>query len=157
MTEPLEIIAEKLRAHGATLAVAESCTGGLLAGALTDAAGASAFFRGGAVTYATETKSALLGVSAELIARFGVVSAECARAMAQGAAEKFGADFALSATGVAGPAGGTAETPVGTVFIGLKTPAGTTAIRFRAAGTARAEIRREAVAAALALLAENLR
>lgn len=157
MTEPLKSVSEKLRARGATLAVAESCTGGLLAGTLTDAAGASAFFRGGAVTYATETKTLLLGVPAELIARFGVVSAECARAMAEGAAEKFGADFALSTTGVAGPTGGTAETPVGTVFIGLRAPAGTRAIRFQApAGTPRAEIRSRAVAAALAFLEKNL-
>lgn len=157
MTEPLKSISEKLRARGATLAVAESCTGGLLAGALTDAAGASAFFLGGAVTYATRTKTLLLGVPEELIARFGVVSAECARAMADGAAEKFGADFALSTTGVAGPSGGTEETPVGTVFIGLRAPAGTRAIRFRApAGTPRAEIRSRAVAAALAFLEKNL-
>lgn len=157
MTSPLEIIAKKLRSRGATLAVAESCTGGLLAGVLTEPAGASSFFRGGATTYATDTKTALLGVPAELIARFGVVSEECAIAMARGAAEKFGADFALSTTGVAGPSGGTEKTPVGTVFIALHSPAGTRAIRFQAKNNAlRAEIRTQAVAAALALLAENL-
>ena len=155
--EPLEaIVAGTLRSRGATLAVAESCTGGLLAKMLTDVPGASAFFRGGAVTYATDAKTAILGVPEELIARFGVVSPECAEAMARGAAEKFRADFALSTTGVAGPGGGTAETPVGTVFIGLRTPAGARATRFSATGATRAEIRAEAVLAALALLAEAL-
>lgn len=157
MNSPLEeIVAEALRSLGATLAVAESCTGGLLAKTLTDVPGASAFFRGGAVTYATDAKTDVLGVPAALIARFGVVGPECAEAMARGAAEKFRADFALSTTGIAGPGGGTKATPVGTVFIGLRTPAGTRATRFSATGTTRAEIRAEAVAAALELLADAL-
>lgn len=167
-------IADALRERGATLACAESCTGGLLAGALTELAGASAFFRGGAVTYATDTKTRVLGVPAEIVARHGVVSAECAEAMARGAAETFEADFALSTTGVAGPSGGNAETPVGTVFLGLRTPHGVSSRRFFAdfagtpetaetansAGTdfagTRAAIRRAAVRAALDFLAEAL-
>lgn len=159
-------IADALRERGATLACAESCTGGLLAGALTEIAGASAFFRGGAVTYATDTKTRVIGVPAEIAARFGVVSAECAEAMARGAAETFGADFALSTTGVAGPTGGSAAAPVGTVFLGLRTPNGVRSRRFfadfagteSAAGNAgtRARIRRAAVLAALAFLAEAL-
>ena len=152
MNFPAEKIAKKLLEKGATLAVAESCTGGLLAGTLTDLPGASGFFRGGAVTYATETKTEILDVPAELIARFGVVSAECAEAMARGAAEKFRAGFALSTTGIAGPDGGTPETPVGTVFIGIFTPSGTFSLRFRATGTTRDAVRREAVAAALSAL-----
>ena len=123
-------IADALRERGATLACAESCTGGLLAGALTEIAGASAFFRGGAVTYATDTKTRVIGVPAEITACYGVVSAECAEAMARGAAETFGADFALSTTGVAGPTGGSAAAPVGTVFLGLRTPNGVRSRRF---------------------------
>lgn len=154
---PEKIVAEKLRSRGKTLAVAESCTGGLLAKTLTDVPGASAFFRGGAVTYATDTKTAILGVPAKLISWCGVVSAACAREMANGAAKKFRADFALSTTGVAGPDGGTKAAPVGTVFIGLHTPTGTRAIRFCATGTTRKKIRAEAVAAALTLLAEAIK
>ena len=168
-------IADALRERGATLACAESCTGGLLAGALTEIAGASAFFRGGAVTYATDTKTRVIGVPAEITACYGVVSAECAEAMARGAAETFGADFALSTTGFAGPTGGSAAAPVGTVFLGLRTPNGVRSRRFFAdfAGTknadgnaetestagdagTRARIRRAAVLAALAFLAEAL-
>lgn len=156
MNFPAEKIAKKLLEKGATLAVAESCTGGLLAGTLTDLPGASGFFRGGAVTYATETKTEILGVPAELIARFGVVSAECAEAMARGAAEKFRASFALSTTGIAGPDGGTPETPVGTVFIGIFTPSGTFSLHFRSTGTTRDAVRREAVAAALAAALDAL-
>lgn len=156
MNFPLNVIAEKLRERGKTLAVAESCTGGMLAEMLTAIPGASAFFRGGAVTYATETKTDLLGVPAELIATHGVVSARCAEAMANGVADKFRAEFALSTTGVAGPDGGTDENPVGTVFIGLKTPGKTEAIRFRAQSKTRDAIRREATLAALTLLANAL-
>lgn len=156
MSFPAEKIAKKLLEKGATLAVAESCTGGLLAGTLTDFPGAGGFFRGGAVTYATDTKTKILGVPAELIERFGVVSAECAKAMALGAAKEFRADFALSTTGIAGPGGGSPETPVGTVFIGVATPSGAEALLFRATGTTRDAVRREAVAAALAALAARI-
>lgn len=157
MSSPVEKIVAFLAEHQATLAVAESCTGGLLAAAFTDVPGASSFFRGGAVTYATDTKTALLGVPAEIIERYGVVSAECAIAMAQGVGKKFTADFALSTTGVAGPSGGAPETPVGTVFIGVHTPAGTQAFRLNSSGRSRDEIRRDAVAFAIARLTENLR
>lgn len=152
MSSPVEKIAAFLAEQQATLAVAESCTGGLLAAAFTDVPGASTFFRGGAVTYATDTKTSLLGVPAELIERYGVVSSECAIAMARGVAEKFDADFALSTTGVAGPGGGTPETPVGTVFIGLHTPTETCAFRLNSSGRSRDEIRRDAVAFAIARL-----
>jgi len=155
MNSPLEKIANALQERRATIAVAESCTGGLLAGKLTSIAGASAFFRGGIVTYATETKTEFLGVPAELIARCGVVSTECATAMARGVAEKFCTEFALSTTGFAGPGGGTQENPVGTVFIGIFTPQGMRAVKFCGKGT-REEIRQNAVAEALRFLAENL-
>lgn len=156
MISPIEIIAKELRSRGKSVACAESCTGGLIAAALTERAGSSAFFRGGAVTYATETKTSVLGVPAEIIEKCGVVSAECAEAMARAAAEKFGADFALSTTGVAGPDGGNAETPVGTVFIGFSSPAGTRSFRLQSTAGTRAGIRADAVCAALSFLAEQL-
>lgn len=101
------------------LALAESCTGGLAAKQVTDIAGVSAIFAGGVVSYANEAKSRLIGVDPALIARHGAVSAEVAAAMARGVADTLGADLALSFTGIAGPTGGSAEKPVGTVFIAL--------------------------------------
>ncbi len=102
------------------LATAESCTGGIIAGAVTDFAGASAVFRGGAVVYSNELKTRLLGVPEELLTRHGAVSAECAGAMARGAAERLGAECAIAVTGIAGPGGGTPEKPVGLVYIGVQ-------------------------------------
>lgn len=118
--EPLEqTVIKHLRERERTVTVAESCTGGLLASRLTDVPGASEVFLRGFVTYSNEAKSQMLGVPAELLATHGAVSEPVARAMAEGALEKSGADFALSTTGIAGPGGGTPEKPVGTVFIGL--------------------------------------
>jgi len=114
-----EVVIELLREKNATLAVAESCTGGLLADRLTNVPGASAVFLEGNVTYSNEAKTRTLGVPAELFSSVGAVSKEVAHAMAEGALERSGAAYALSTTGVAGPAGGTPEKPVGTVFIGL--------------------------------------
>ena len=153
MNFPVKEIAQKLSVANATLAVAESCTGGLLAGVLTDLPGASDFFRGGVITYATETKTDILGVPSELITRFGVVSSECAEAMARAVAEKFRTDFALSTTGIAGPGGGTQKTPVGTVFIGIFTPRGTSYVKLNTKGTTRDAVRLEAVTLALNTLA----
>ena len=116
-----EVIVQLLTAKHATLATAESCTGGLLANRVTDVAGASVVFLEGNVTYSNDAKTRILGVSAELISSVGAVSEEVARAMAEGARQRSGATFALSTTGIAGPDGGTAEKPVGTVFIGLAT------------------------------------
>jgi len=100
-----------------TVAVAESCTGGLMAARLTDRAGSSAYVLGGVVAYSNEAKVALAGVPAELIERFGAVSPEVGAALATGAAERFGADFGIGITGIAGPGGGTPEKPVGTVCL----------------------------------------
>lgn len=113
-----------LRKRGLTLSTAESCTGGLIAKRLTDISGASDVFLGGCVTYTNEIKHLLLGVPAEMLDTFGAVSPEVAMAMAKGARERFGSDVAVSATGLAGPGGGTDETPVGTVYIGLSTSKG---------------------------------
>jgi nicotinamide-nucleotide amidase len=113
------LLAELFRATGRTLALAESCTGGLIAARVTQTAGSSAWFLEGAVTYSNEAKSRMLGVPASLIEAHGAVSEEVAQAMAEGARRESGADLAVSVTGIAGPEGGSAEKPVGTVFIAL--------------------------------------
>ncbi len=110
-----------------TFASAESCTGGNIAHRITLIPGSSEVFRGGAVTYATPTKTKVLGVPAELIEQYGVVSREVVEAMAQGTRQLMEADFGIATTGVAGPSGGTDLTPVGTVWIGLATPHGVSA------------------------------
>ena len=112
-------VARLLKNKGATLALAESCTGGLLAKRLTDMPGSSAYFTEGLVTYSNEAKERLLGVPHALLLEHGAVSEPVARAMAEGAREVSGADYGLSVTGVAGPDGGTEEKPVGLVFVGI--------------------------------------
>jgi nicotinamide-nucleotide amidase len=112
-------LGDALRARGWRLATAESCTGGLLAGTCTAPAGASDWFAAGFVSYANDAKTGLLGVPAPLIARHGAVSAEVADAMARGALAHAHVQLALSVTGIAGPGGGSAAKPVGTVWLGL--------------------------------------
>lgn len=113
-------LAEKLigaaLSAGKTISLAESCTGGKLAAAITDVAGSSAVFYGSAVTYSNVAKENILGVSGSIIERYGAVSRECALSMARGARDIYDADIAISVTGVAGPGGGTQEKPVGTVW-----------------------------------------
>lgn len=111
-------LAATLQARGLMMATAESCTGGLIAGACTDLAGSSLWFERGFVTYSNAAKTELLGVDAALIAAHGAVSEPVARAMAEGALARSQAQAAVSVTGVAGPTGGTAEKPVGTVWFG---------------------------------------
>ena len=113
------VLGDALRARGWRLATAESCTGGLLAGTCTAPAGASDWFAAGFVTYANDAKSGLLGVPETLIQAHGAVSAEVADAMARGALAHAGAQLALAVTGIAGPGGGSAAKPVGTVWLGL--------------------------------------
>lgn len=117
-------IVAMLRSSGERLAVAESCTGGLLGGRITSVPGCSDVFVGGAITYSNEAKTSLLGVKESTIQRFGAVSEECAAEMAMGAKRVFGSDWSLSVTGVAGPGGGTAEKPVGLVIFGCAGPNG---------------------------------
>lgn len=107
------LIAER----GLTLAVAESCSGGLIAHRLTNVPGASAFFLGGVVAYSNAVKVSMLGVGEEILETFGAVSEATAQAMAEGARQTFGADLSVSCTGIAGPSGGTPEKPVGLVYL----------------------------------------
>ncbi len=120
-----EAAVAQLAAHGATLATAESCTGGVVAQMITAIAGVSPYYLGGAVSYANLAKVELLGVPAALIETHGAVSPEVAAAMAEGVRDRLGADFGLSTTGVAGPSGGSTEKPVGLVYLGLATAKGT--------------------------------
>lgn len=129
-----------LSQRGWTCATCESLTGGLIAATLVEVPGASSVVRAGFVTYQTDTKTLLAGVPAEVIEEHDVVSAEVAMAMAQGTRERIGVDIAVSATGLAGPGGGTPEKPVGTVFVGVSTAKGTYAIPLRLTGD-RARIR----------------
>lgn len=125
-----KVIFDVLRAREKTLALAESCTGGLLASAFTGICGVSKVFLGGFVCYSNDAKVEMLDVPCCLIQQHGAVSAECAVAMADGAAERLGADYALSVTGFAGPCGGTPENPVGTIYIGYHSPVGSWCVKY---------------------------
>lgn len=113
-----------LRERNWTLAVAESCTGGLLAMRVTEIPGASEYFRGGVVAYSNAVKEEVLGVPREVLLQHGAVSRECAQAMAGAVRRLLGADLALAVTGIAGPGGGTEAKPVGLVYLALATPTG---------------------------------
>ncbi len=145
------LVLELLRERGLTLATAESCTGGLVASRLTAIPGSSDVFLGSIVAYADAVKAAQLGVPEEVLSTFGAVSAESARAMAEGARERLGADVAVSVTGVAGPGGGTPEKPVGLVFLHAAGPQGERTLRFDFPGD-RDTIRGRAAVAALHLV-----
>lgn len=125
---------EALKRRGWTIATAESLTGGLMASSMVEIPGASAVVKGGFVTYQTVSKTMLVDVPAELIEKYDVVSAEVAYAMAEGARKRLGTDIAISATGLAGPDGGTPEKPVGTVFVGISTPERTRVLPLRLVG-----------------------
>lgn len=143
--------------RGVRLAVAESCTGGLLGAALTSVAGSSEYFVGGAVTYSNEEKVRALGVPAELISSKGAVSEPVVRAMAEGVRTRTGATHGVSITGIAGPGGGSPEKPVGTVWIALATESSIVAELHQLRDVGRENVRRAAVAAALDLLRRSLR
>jgi len=148
-----ETLLAAYRAKGWKIATAESCTGGLIAAALTAIAGSSDVVDRGFVTYSNEAKAELLGVDPALIERVGAVSEDVARAMAAGALQRSRADAAVSVTGVAGPGGGSAEKPVGLVWFGLATQAGVTAESVVFPGD-RSQVRAQTVAHALALLGQ---
>ena len=138
-----------------TLGTAESLTAGLIAATVADVSGASAVLMGGVVSYDPRVKHEVLGVSQEVIDTVGVVSEACALQMADGARKLLKVDVALSATGVAGPTGGTAENPVGTVWLGVSTAEGTIARRFQFDGD-RQNVRRQTVETALRLALDVL-
>jgi nicotinamide-nucleotide amidase len=150
-----EVVGLRLAVSGFTVAVAESCTGGLIAHRLTEVPGSSSYFSEGVVTYSNESKTRLLGVPAELIEMRGAVSAEVAEAMAEGVKLRAATDFGLAVTGIAGPTGGTTEKPVGLVYIALSDDAHTEHRRLMLPGD-RQLIRWRASQAALDLLRRRL-
>ena len=157
--DTLDLLVERLQAgclaRGLTVATAESCTGGLIAKLITDIAGSSGYFKGGAVSYADAAKTALLGVPAEQLAAHGAVSAQVARAMALGAMERLEADVAVAVTGVSGPGGGSAAKPVGLTYVAAADSGGVEIRRFVWSGNRSAN--REATArAAIVLLLERV-
>jgi PncC family amidohydrolase len=148
-------VVRRLARRKKTLAVAESCTGGCLAHRVTNVPGASKVFLGGVVAYRNAVKQKFLGVRAATLARHGAVSAAVAREMAEGVRKRFGADFAVAVTGIAGPGGGTKTKPVGTVFIALAGAFGTVVERkFNPFG--REPFKRVTAEQALTLLLESL-
>lgn len=156
MNPRAKTLLDRAIARGLTIATAESCTGGMIAAAITDIAGSSAVFGFGFVTYANDAKTALLGVDPLLIASHGAVSAEVAAAMAEGALARSHADRAIAVTGIAGPDGGSLEKPVGTVWFGLAARSRTTITECRVFPGDRAAIRAATVDHALDMLVESL-
>ena len=155
--DALVALAERLQAAslagGATVALAESCTGGMVAAALTAVPGSSGYFLGGVVSYADEAKRDLLGVDAAVLAAHGAVSAQVARAMAEGARARFGACVAAAVTGIAGPDGGSDEKPVGLTYVAVADDAGVDVRRVVWPGDRAANRLDSAVAVLEALLA----
>ena len=150
-----EEVVKMLKAAKMTVTTVESCTGGLLSGTLVDVAGVSDVFNQAFVTYANEAKHSLVGVNQETLDSYGAVSEETAREMAEGGAKAAKADACLSVTGIAGPDGGTAEKPVGLVYIGCHVNGNTIVERNIFSGTRR-EVREQSVLAALKLLKKQL-
>ena len=145
-----------LQAKGLTLATAESCTGGLIAAALTAIPGSSATVLAGYVTYSNEAKTRMVGVPAAMLAAHGAVSEPVARQMAEGARRDAGADIAISCTGIAGPGGGSAAKPVGLVFIGCAARGQPTHVERHIFAGDRTAIRAATVAAAFALIRRTI-
>lgn len=156
--EPLADLAQRLQdaclAAGLTVATAESCTGGLVAHAVTSRPGSSGYFLGGVVSYSNDVKASLLGVPTEVLETHGAVSAQVALAMASGVRVRLGADLAVGVTGVAGPDGGTADKPIGLAYIAVSDPAGADVRRFHWDGD-RATNNEASAAAALEFLIER--
>ncbi|HXD99653.1 MAG TPA: nicotinamide-nucleotide amidohydrolase family protein [Candidatus Acidoferrum sp.] len=150
-----QALGRRLSARGMTLAVAESCTGGLVGHRLTSVAGSSAFFERGVVVYSNRAKEELLGVPSEILRTHGAVSRSCAEAMVRGICERSGAACGLSITGIAGPDGGTPGKPVGTVFIGMAVEGAVEARHFRFAG-GRAAVKWQSSQMALDMLRRSL-
>ena len=149
------VIVRLLTKRGWTLTTAESCTGGFIAHRITNVPGASAIFPGGIVAYSNEAKRRFLGVRAKTLAQHGAVSEAVVREMAAGARKKFGVDFAIAVTGIAGPGGGTKSKPVGTVFIALA-GGGETVVERKFNPFGREEFKRVTANQALEMLRERL-
>jgi nicotinamide-nucleotide amidase len=157
LREQAEQLLAAARAQKLRIATAESCTGGLIAGLLTEIPGSSDVVERGFVTYSDDAKSDLLDVPAALIRRYGAVSEPVARAMAEGALKHSRAQLSVAVTGIAGPGGGSAEKPVGLVYIAaLKQNGAATVKEFRFGDIGRSEIRSRTIAEALILLRELL-
>jgi nicotinamide-nucleotide amidase len=150
-----QIVGRQLQSHQATLAVAESCTGGLLAARITAVSGSSEYFLGGVVCYSNAVKQSAVGVSAELLAAQGAVSAEVAEALANGIRTRMNATFGIGITGIAGPGGGTRQKPVGLVYLALAGPKQTDVLERRYWGE-REVVRRQATQTALDMLRRAL-
>lgn len=153
--QPEVLIGDLLRARGLKLATAESCTGGLVGDRITNVAGSSDYYLGGAVAYAYEAKVALLGVSWDTLQTYGAVSREVVIEMSRGARKALSADVAVSVSGVAGPGGGSLDKPVGTVWMGLSAPEGKWA-RVHLFGGDRKQIKDSSAEAALQFLIDYL-
>lgn len=154
--EPIEeTVVKKLIELGYSITTTESCTGGLLAGTIMNVSGVSAIYKEGFITYANEAKEELLGVSHKDLSEFGAVSDVVARQMAEGARKRANADCSLATTGIAGPDGGTAQKPVGLVYIGCCVKERTIVEKCQFKGS-RLEVRLQAVERALQILLENL-
>lgn len=149
-------VIELLTASNKTIVTAESCTGGMIAAALTDVPGASAAVYGGYITYANSAKSRMIHVQARLIRDYGAVSNQVARAMADGARNTARADFAVSVTGIAGPDGGSEKKPVGLVYVAVSSELATVVIEHQFGDLGRDDIRRASVNAALELIVQVL-
>jgi PncC family amidohydrolase len=154
-------ISQLLRQRGLTLAVAESCTGGLVSHRITDVAGSSAYYQGSVTSYSNEIKARVLGVQRETLVRYGAVSEQTALEMARGVRELLGTDIGLSTTGIAGPDGGTPDKPVGLVFVALAAQDGERVERYvwqdeRGAPCTRSENKTRSAEAVLDLLIRYL-
>ena len=157
MDEPLEVSLGRLLARrGIRLAVAESCTGGLISHRITNVPGSSEYYLGGVIAYAYQVKESVLGVPQESLERFGAVSQEVAIEMARGVRLYLGADIGVSVTGIAGPGGGTPEKPVGLTWIGFSVPGGEQAWKYIWEGD-RLQVKYQSTEAVLRILVEYLR
>ncbi|GMR05357.1 MAG: hypothetical protein BMS9Abin24_166 [Thermodesulfobacteriota bacterium] len=152
---PLRALAVALKGRAMTMAVAESCTGGLLGSMITGVPGSSEYFTGGVIAYSNEVKKRLLGVEAATLEKYGAVSSRTAKEMAEGVRRRLRADAGVSITGIAGPGGGTARKPVGTVYIGVSTSKRTRVKKFYFEGSRKA-VRKASALAAIGLLKEEI-
>lgn len=156
MGKPLEVlVGELLRMRGLRLAVAESCTGGLIGHLLTNVAGSSTYYMGSVTAYAYEAKVRMLGVSWDTLEKYGAVSPETVIEMARGVRIALAADIGISVSGIAGPGGGTPEKPVGTLWIGVSSPQEEYARHFHFAGN-RLAVKEQSAQAAIHLIVEHL-